>query len=303
MTRDRRAGAAAVIVLAVLAAVVVDGQDTKPTLRYGFTEGALEGASPNDARAASLLWAQGIADAIGLYGSAEATILQTPQAALTRMYEGSLDLLAISMLEYLSVENQLKCVPAMVWSKDGETMVEYVLVARTGTRGIAGVAGKTLTMYAPNRPWALAELWLDVLLSEAGAPGRPVAPASVKIVGKKGHAAMAVFFQQADYAVEPRSAFETAIELNPQLGRDLTVVARSPRLLPGLVCLSEAMGPERRQQYVERAVRLHELARYRQVFMALQITRFAPANPRDLDSARALVRQHRLLQTRRRDSR
>ncbi len=303
MTRDLQAGAAAVIVLAVLAAVGVGGQNTRPTLRYGITEGAIEGASPNDARAASLLWAQGIADAIGLYGSAEATILQSPQAAVARMNEGSMDLLAISMLEYLSVEDQLKCLPAMVWSKDGETTVEYVLVARTGTQGIAGVAGKTLAIYAPNRPWALSELWLDVLLSEAGPPGRVVAPASAKVVGKKGHAAMAVFFRQADYAVESRSAFETAIELNPQLGRDLTVVARSPQLLPGLVCLSEGMGPERRQQYVERAVRLHELARYRQAFMVLQVTQLTRLNPRDLDSARALVSQHRLLQTRRRDRR
>lgn len=291
--------AAGLVASAGLAAAGLVDQGVRPTLRFALTEGIIEGASPSDARAGSLVWLQGIADAIGLYSRAEASVLSSPQAAVAAVNAGNLDMLALSTLEYFSVESQLRCTPAMTWARENEPMVEYVLLARTGTPGLAGLAGKSLVSYAPNRPWALADVWLDVLLAEAGAPGPPATLGAVKAVAKKGHAAIAVFFRQADYAIESRSAFETAVDLNPQLGRDLTIVARSPRLMPGLVCLNDRLGPELQRQYIDRAVQLHDLPRYRQAFMILQVTKVARWEAGYLDSARALVSRQRLIHARR----
>jgi hypothetical protein len=59
------------------------------------------------------------------------------------------------------------------------------------------------------------------------------------------------------------------------------------------------MSPDQRQRYAERAIRLHELVRYRQAFVVLRITEFVAWEPRFLASARALVNRHRQLLARR----
>jgi ABC-type phosphate/phosphonate transport system substrate-binding protein len=41
-----------------------------------------------------------------------------------------------------------------------------------------------------------------------------------------------VFFKRADAACLARGSWETAVELNPQLGRDLRALAVSPKIIP-----------------------------------------------------------------------
>ena len=142
-------------------------------------------------------------------------------------------------------------------------MSEYVMVARQNRKGIADASGSSLVMYAPNRPWALSRLG-HVLLADAGVAGGLKALSSVKFVTKKGHAALAVFFGQADIGIESMSALTMAVDFNPQLGKALKVLARSPQYITGLVCVGDHMGPDIRRRYIEKATRLHDLARFRQ---------------------------------------
>jgi ABC-type phosphate/phosphonate transport system substrate-binding protein len=292
---------AAALAAAILLGGSVSSQAPAGLLRYGMTEGTIENANPNDARAASLLWARGIADAMGgLYSGAEAEVFPTPSAAALAINTGRADVMAISSLEYLSIEKTMKATPSMVWELAGSVMVDYVLLARTnGGARLPTVTGKSLAIYAASRPWSLSDVWTDVMLADAGVPDGQKAFSSVKVITKKGHAAMAVYFGQSDFAIESRSAFETAAEMNPQLGKDLMVLARSPQFIPGLVCLNDAMGGDTQKQYVANASHLHEQARYRQAFMVMRVTRLAPWKPQYLESVRAMVARHRALQARR----
>lgn len=304
MTTTRRArhvgpltsGAVAIL---CLVAPSLRGQTPADVLRFGMTAGVIEAASASDAKAASLLWAQGIAEALGLYRGAEASVYPTIEEASRALASGSADVLAISSLEYLRAERQLKCQPSMVYEVTGEVTQEYVLLARGAPGDMVAAAGRSIVVYAPNLETSLAQVWGDTHLKDAGMPAGMRTFSSVRYVDKKGHAAMAVFFNQADYGIEARTAFKTAVDLNPQLGRDLRIVAQSPPLLPGLVCLSDRMGPDLRQKYVDRATHLHEQVRYRQAFIVLRVTRLAEWHPRFLDSARALLAKQRALSARR----
>lgn len=303
MTTRPRPGIVCVAVLlaAAISADILRGQAPKGLLRYGLTAGTIESASANDAVAASLLWAQGIAEQMGgLFSGAEADVYPTPAQAAAAINEGRADVIAMSVLEYLSVEKSMKATPALVWEVSNQVMVDFVLLARAnGGARLPDVAGRSLAVLATNRPWALSEVWADVMLADAGVRKGRSAFASVKAVAKKGHAAMAVFFGQADYAIESRTAFETAVELNPQLGKDLVVLTRSPRFVPGLVCLADALGPERQRLYVEHASRLHDRARFTQAFMVMRVTKLAPWNPKYVESVRELVARHHAWQVRR----
>lgn len=272
--------------------------DARGVLRYGLTSGVIENANPTDVRAASLVWVQGVSDLMGFYRTAEAALFTSAADAVSAVNSGVTDVLAIATLEYFGVESSMKASPALAFEVGGEITADYVLLARQGAASLKELAGRTIAVHAANRPFALTDVWADVWMADAGVPDWR-RTFTVKYVEKRGHAAMAVFFKQADLAIEVRSAYETSVEMNPQLGRDLTILARSPGLLPGLICFSDRMDPAQRRLYSENMIRMHELARYRQAFNAMRLTRLVAWNPTYLDPTRALVARQKSLQKKR----
>jgi ABC-type phosphate/phosphonate transport system substrate-binding protein len=289
---DGRARRALVAVVVVLALATVGAQSPGARLlRYGFTTRLTYDVNPADARVASLVWARGIAKQVGIWDDVEAEVFPDVFSAADSVNAGKTDVLAMSTLEYLSIEDRLNAEPAMVFLQAGVATDEFLLLARDDIHSVSDLAGKRIGVFSASGQRELSSVWLDVLLMEAG-----IRPDSEKMplmrpITKRSQAAMTVFFKQVDAAVELRPAFETAVELNPQLGRELKVLARSPGLLPGLVCLRNGMPPSVKRRYLEEAVRLHELPQFRQTFLLLRITRLMAWEARYLDSARALVAQ------------
>jgi ABC-type phosphate/phosphonate transport system substrate-binding protein len=294
-----RAVVAAVAGTFVLAAPPAAAQPVGDgVFRYGFTARMSYDINPADARAASLVWARGIADQVGLWTRAEAEVFPDASAAVASVSANKTDILALTSLEYLSVEHTLKADPGMVFMQGNTATEEYVLLARQDIKSVADLAGKRVAVFSASGQRDLSYLWLEVLLMEAGIQPDSDRMPSLRTVTKRSQAAMLVFFKQMDAAVEMRSAFETAVEMNPQLGRDLKVVARSPGLLPGVVCLNRSIPPGVRQRYMERAVRLHELPQFRQTFVLMRITRLLAWDPLYLDTTRALVARREALRKR-----
>jgi phosphonate transport system substrate-binding protein len=56
--------------------------------------------------------------------------------------------------------------------------------------------------------------------------------ASHQLIGSLNQVVLPVFFRRVDGACMARRSWETAVELNPQLGRDLRAVAVSPKVIP-----------------------------------------------------------------------
>lgn len=268
-------------------------------LSLGMTASVIQEASANDSKAATYVWAQGMAESLDLRGGAQTAVFPTVDEAVKAVARGGLQLLALSTVEYLSVEKQLPCRPAMVYEEAREVMHEYVLLSRNKAATLANAAGASLVIYTPNQKSSLSLVWADIRTRESGVPEGLAAFASVRQIAKKGQAAMAVFFGKADFGIESKTALATAIELNPQLGRELAVVDVSPPLLPGLVCLSDSLPRDLGRRYVEEATRLHEQVRYRQAFIVLRLTRVAEYADTYIASARALVARQRSLAAKR----
>ncbi|MGA1197595.1 MAG: PhnD/SsuA/transferrin family substrate-binding protein, partial [Candidatus Latescibacterota bacterium] len=56
---------------------------------------------------------------------------------------------------------------------------------------------------------------------------------------KTTQAILPVFFQQADACLVPKTDFETAVQLNPQLGINLQILAESPGFKNSIACLQK----------------------------------------------------------------
>lgn len=299
--------AAPLLAAAFVAAALLHGaaqeRPTGGTLRFGFSAALVEDATITDAMAAMVYWVKAVGVAAGLWQDAEARVLDDSSAIAAAIAQNRLHLFALSTTEYLGAERALAAEPCMAYEAHDQVEVEYVLVARAGTRSVQELAGKRLSHFNPTGHRGIGEVWLDVTLLDAGLPERDRAFAQVRPAKKATQALLPVFFNQADAALVTGSAFDTAVEMNPQIGRSLVVVARSPRLLPGLICASRLLSPERRRRWVESATTIHETPQFKQTFMVLRMNRLVPWNARYLDAARALVGRHAELKRRAGDRR
>lgn len=297
----RRAAVLVALVGVGLAAIAAPhaGQATgvSEQMRLGMTLSVVENVNAADARASAVLWAEGIASAVGLYRSVDGAVFSTVDDAVRAVNEGRTEILVVSSSEYLEVEKRFACRPSMAYEIMGEVTQEFVLVAKRG-RGPVVPGASSIAIYVQNPKAALAQIWGDTYFHDAGFPRGLSTFASVRTIERKGRPTMAVFFGQADYAIDTRSAFASTVELNPQVGRDLEVLAHSEPLLPGLVCISDRMSPELRRRYIDAAVHMHDQVRYRQSMIVMRVSRIVAWEPRFLDTTRALLARHATLAAR-----
>jgi ABC-type phosphate/phosphonate transport system substrate-binding protein len=284
----RRPGRGLLSVAWLMAVAALAAQPAVDVSRVGLSRGVIEGVSPSDARAAAMVWAEGVSGAMGVYQNAEATIFTSLDDAVRAVGEGRTQLAVLTSVEYLEVEGRIGCDPVLVYEVQGQVMHEYVLLART-REPRRPPAGAAVTVFSPSREQALPTLWAGSYFQSQGAREGLTVFSQVRTVDKRGRATTAVFFGQSDYGIDTSSAYASAVELNPQIGRDVTVLARSPRLLPGLVCAARSLTANQRQRFIEHATRLHEQTRYQQSLMLMRLTRLVAWHPSMLDTARALV--------------
>jgi phosphonate transport system substrate-binding protein len=267
-------------------------------LRFGLSGSLLDGVvSPNDALAAIRIWAKEVLTPIVFSADAEAALFQDTASLMNAVNSSTLDLVALSTTEYLSVEGSLQADPSLVYVLPEGVNVQYVVVARTGVTSVLGIAGRAVAIPNASNHLDLLGTWLDVVALESGLGARDRA-FQLRPMQKASQALLAVFFKQADAAVVVKSAFDTAVELNPQLGKELTIVARSPLILPGLVCIRRSLDPEVRRRWVETATQLNQNPHARQTFLILRAVRMDPWLPRYLDTARALLQRRAALMKR-----
>jgi ABC-type phosphate/phosphonate transport system substrate-binding protein len=111
----------------------------------------------------------------------------------------------------------------------GDVTDEYVvLVNREGDiKNIEGLRQKKVIVQAGGLG-GVPTIWLDTVLMKQGLPASRQFCREVKLVPKASGAMLPVFFGQADACVVVKKAFMTMAELNPQIGKRLSVLVKSP---------------------------------------------------------------------------
>jgi len=186
--------------------------------------------------------------------------------------------------------------PLFVAERSGAKMESYVLLVHVdaGVSELAQLGGKELLTYT-NTQMGIANIWLDGVLLEAGLPEARSFFHTVKIHSKISSALLPVFFQQADVCLVSRSGFETMVELNPQLGQRLQVLASSPELVPFVTCLrSDFTGSSRRDtESAYEEAHLHPAGQ--QALLLFGFDRMLRCTPEDLESAWEVLNKYKKL--------
>jgi len=135
----------------------------------------------------------------------------------------------------------------------------------------------------------LARLWLRSALAAMGLPPPDRCFRSVTTLESGNRVVLDTFFGNADLCVVPLMDFETMVELNPAVGRDLEVVAHSPVYLTGVVAVVAGSDPVLRKGLDTVLVRETYRPQVEQLFTLFRVSRLVPFEERHIETVRELI--------------
>ncbi len=240
-------------------------------VRIGIAPGTWWGVNQTDAKAAITAWARTTFEQRRIVADVETTMFDTVEALHSALKTCEID--AVSMLadQFLALESGLQPDEVFLGTKNRSFTEQYELLVHQdgGIMDVQGLAGQKLVLHASART-SLALQWIDTLLARRSLGPAAEVLSNVTEIASPSKAVLKVFFKQADAALVTSNVFELACELNPQLRKQLRVLAVSPEVVPSLFFFRAGYTSSLRGQLELAIVALHETPAGQQVLTVFQ---------------------------------
>jgi phosphonate transport system substrate-binding protein len=264
----------------------------------GFSNSAFLDTDKESSQAVARLWTGLVARKHG--GTSDTKIFASLAEIEREVSSKRVDLLILLASEYLELKERIPLEPLCVSAKKDDVYDRLALIVRrdSGIRTIANLRGKNLVrqkgLSSDGR-----DQWLDTLLMRNGVrdPERFFAPGS-RHVFKPSMAVMPVFFRKADACIVTRSSLKVMGELNPQLNRELTVLAESPPRSGSVIAVRKGLSPPHREILRDILENLDHTPQGQQLLTLFRMSRLVPFHPDYLEPLEKLSREHHSLRKR-----
>ena len=225
-------------------------------------------------------------------------IYKNPDDLLEAVKRGDLTVFTLPAIEYLQIRNRTPMTPIIVASSNAGSARQYALIVRRGSgiRSISDLRDKTII--PSSSKYEASHIWLHVLLLREVKQDRALFFRKVLESSAASKSILKVFFHQADAAIVSRGALETSTELNPQIGRELAVIAESKPLHGDITCVPTMVSEKLKRAIMNSALHLHETTAGKQIFTLFQIDRVIPYQATYLEGLIALLREQAKLESR-----
>jgi ABC-type phosphate/phosphonate transport system substrate-binding protein len=253
----------------------------------------IEGAiNQDDALAKAKVWCETVFMGTG-FKKTEAQVIKEAASAVAMLNANELDVIGMPTYQYVEFEKSMNADPVLTYVHNGKVAVEYVLVVNNDAKiaDLKSLKEKRITL-SINGISVMTRLWCDSLLMKTGITGGMESFfKEVKEVQKANQAILPVFFGQKEAAIVTRSALDTAIVLNPQIGNKLKILALSPPFVPMVACIRRSLDPSFKSKITSKALSLHQTASGLQSFTLFKIDQFKLWESSFADSTRILMKQ------------
>ncbi len=204
---------------------------TDAPVRLAISDSLVTDVNINDARAAMLTWVKRMMSDLNVTVDLNPRVFDTTEEIVRRARTGQLDSVALNVLEYRLAAEYLD--PNQIVAESSNTgPVQYVLLAKrkSGIERLADLRGRRVaTLMAPKM--CVASAWLSSQLEEAHLGPEEQFFGAVTSETKPARIVLPVFFGQIDACLTSKQSFDTMCELNPQVAKDLLVIASSPAMV------------------------------------------------------------------------
>jgi phosphonate transport system substrate-binding protein len=271
--------------------------DPPHLIRFGFSSRIFAGFNENNASAAVKTWVRTLAAEHGIPADPNPIIYNNQASLVNAVRHQQIDAITMTMDEYWSIRNQVKF-DRMIGNvrADGKFLEEYVLLVRkdSGINHLADLKNRSLLeLQSPSM--SLAHIWLDTELMKQGLPPSGSYCDKVSQHNRLARVILPVFFRQCDACLVTRDGFETICELNPEVGKELKIMASSPAVLPGGCFFNASLSADQENQLIEQLKLLHTTPAGQQVLTVFQTERMEERSPESLASSLALLEEHQRL--------
>lgn len=229
-------------------------------------------------------------------GTSESLILSDDSSLERAFLDKRVDLAGITTDEYVRLRDRAPIEPSLTSTAAGNPYHQLVLLVRRadGIRSLTELRGKKLTA-SMGQSKTIHLMWLETLLMKEGFDKPGEFFSAVKEVRRPSQAILPVFFLQADACLTTRQAFDVVRELNPQIGTDLVVLARSPDFVSGVMVFRSDLDGGVKARILEILERLPTNSYGGQILALFRMNRLLPWRPEYLETVEALLKEHESL--------
>jgi ABC-type phosphate/phosphonate transport system substrate-binding protein len=287
----------ALMVSGALGRSVLAAEAGKFHLNIGFSSRAFVNVPKEDMRIAVYILSNKVARKAS--DSAESRIYDSTSEMERDLKDHKLDIIALTPDDFLDMKGRIPLDPVMMTATEKGYEMELLLLVRkdSNIRRLKDLQKRNIVLPSKIvRNGNLYHIWLDTLLAREGLPVQNTFFSSVRESRTAFQALMPVFFHTTDACVVTGNVFDLATELNPQVGKELTVIAKTGKLAGGIIALRHDLPAPRKQKIKEALMTLQEDQGGRQLFVLFQMDRLVPYRPEYLKETEAFITEYRHLQ-------
>ncbi len=218
--------------------------------RIIFSTNVFQNTKPNEAEAVTQILASHLKESENFSQGVEIIIAKDKDDILNKTING-FDIVVLTTNEYFELKNKLKLEPVLVNQTQGHYGYKFYLLVNKadGITDIKQLRGETL--YIQSREGQDApQIWLDKLLKDKNLPKKEEFFKDIKFDSRVSNVVLPVFFKKTKVAVVTEVGFKLVSELNPQIGKDLTILAESNYITIGLGCTNSANSDQSRKKRI-----------------------------------------------------
>ena len=284
----------AIFVTAVPAAFSQSGARESINLHIALTRSGFIGVNEGDAKAAFKVFAMRIGEKRGYDVTPYVSIFDDVAELATEIGRDTQDLVILDTWDYLTYAPFTNMPVEFVAIEQGVIVEPYVLLARAdrGISGISDLKGKHVIVLESCNANNCRN-WLRTELLALGLADPQAFFQRMEIKEKVSQVVLPVFFGKADACVVDRSGFVIMSEMNPEVGKTLSVLAHSEPYLDSICCVRQS-GWEQEQNRSDLLAALEEIPEDpagKQIMETIQVQRFwtvrRPLSRHDTRAARA----------------
>jgi ABC-type phosphate/phosphonate transport system substrate-binding protein len=269
------------------------GDGEKP-LVVAFTPQAFFNVDPRDAIGAVKVWINNADRKLGNNPETTVLYLKSQSEVENALAGNEVDILISIADEFINMRESFNLLPVLSTDYGRNFYDELLLLVRadSGVTSIEQLRGKSLRMEGGQKG-TIPMKWLHSLLNSSGMPSPKEFFGSINEFPKANQIIMPVFFGQADSCIASRTSFETMSELNPQLGRKLKILEKSPGFVTGIISVRKDVKNRRRDALIDALRAMDGETKGKQVLTIFRINRLVPFRNEHLASVEKLFRELR----------
>jgi len=286
--------------LFVLSCPVSAAEIGKFHVNLGFSTKAFVNVPQEDIRVAVRILSQKVAQ--HTVGSADSRIYDSSADIERDLKAKRLDAVALTPEDFLELSARTPMDPVMVTATEkGGHEVELLLLARKDRsfRSFRELKNRSIAIPAKVLQYGnMYFTWLETLTMREGFSSLETYFSSVSEAPAPSRALLQVFFRQADACVVARQVFDLTSELNPQISRELEIIARVDKLAGGIIVFRHDLQEDRKKKLLQALQTVHNDQQGRQLFVLFQLSRLIPFRPEYMPATVAFFAEHRQLKRR-----